>query len=389
MTSVETGRLMWDHTLATSRVTVYETITKDERSDFAPREIRARQKVAKDLDYEYKIRWRKLLLRVPEATPQQLVFEAGRDDGRLITRVEEVSLRSVWILFCSALVVIVIGERAAEGCGKGSAPSDAEEKERDARRDAFAAEGRVRVYGRGADHLVRVGPYSYARRRWHVSTRRTAHRMRDAEACGRVGSMVVPWRDEGHAESARAGRRRRRRDAWTVHSKPRARGHEGTNPESKSPVECGVPYGVDAGGGRPYDAGRVDGERGGMHMFIMSSCIIPMCNVLAKYDRGGYRCWVPYSLSLSLLSWGVPRENCVGGLAWLLPRPLLSILSWPLPPVYLSDPASFALLSRSSMAILRLLAPPFAPHLPLFLSVILLLPLLPLPLLPILTSNSP
>lgn len=48
----------------------------------------------------------------------------------------------------------------------------------------------------------------------------------------------------------RTGRQRRRRDAWTVHSKPRARGQEGVNPESKGPVERGVPYGVDAGGGR-------------------------------------------------------------------------------------------------------------------------------------------
>lgn len=75
--------------------------------------------------------------------------------------------------------------------------------------------------------------------------------------------------------------------------------------------------------------------------------------------------------------------------SFILPCPLLSLLSSPLPPVSLSDPASFARLSCSSMAILPLLAPPFAPHLPLFLSIILLLPLLPLPLLPILTSNSP
>jgi hypothetical protein len=103
----------------------------------------------------------------------------------------------VWILFCSALVVVVIGEGAAEGCGTGSTPSDVEEKECDARRDAFAAEGRVRVYGCGADPLVRLAPYSYARRRWYVSTRPTARvrgsRLRDAEVCGRVGGMVVRW----------------------------------------------------------------------------------------------------------------------------------------------------------------------------------------------------
>ncbi|KAJ7730396.1 hypothetical protein B0H14DRAFT_2640248 [Mycena olivaceomarginata] len=162
-------------------------------------------------------------------------------------------LRSVWILFCSALVVVVIGEGAAEGCGTGSAPSDAEEKERDARRDAFAAEGRVAWWSRGVP-----GTRSYLKARRDEGHAELARAGRRARGRGRE-----LWVEDGEAEP-RTGRRRRRRDAWTVHSKLRARGPKGANPESKGRVERGVPYGVDAGGGRPYDAGRVDGERGGM-----------------------------------------------------------------------------------------------------------------------------
>jgi hypothetical protein len=55
----------------------------------------------------------------------------------------------------------------------------------------------------------------------------------------------------------RTGRQRRRRDAWTVHSKPRTRGHEGVNPESKGPVWGRWRW-------KAYDAGRLDGECGGM-----------------------------------------------------------------------------------------------------------------------------
>jgi hypothetical protein len=101
----------------------------------------------------------------------------------------------VWILRWS----LASSEKEERKAAARGVPSDAEEKERDARRDASGAEvrGWVRVYGRAADPLVRVAPYSYARRRWHASTRRTARvwgsRMRDAEACGRVDGMVVPW----------------------------------------------------------------------------------------------------------------------------------------------------------------------------------------------------
>ncbi|KAJ7830177.1 hypothetical protein B0H14DRAFT_2593531 [Mycena olivaceomarginata] len=157
-------------------------------------------------------------------------------------------VRSVWILFCSALVVVVIGEGAAEGCGTGSAPSDAEEKERDARRDAFAAEGRVRVYGRGANPLVRVAPYSYVAwwsrgvpgTRSYLKARRDEGHAELARAGRRArGWGRELWVEDGEAEP-RTGRRRRRRDAWTVHSKLRARGPKGANPESKGRVERGV-----------------------------------------------------------------------------------------------------------------------------------------------------